>query len=259
MLVIGRVVRARRQHGHGRRFLPCRRQRVEVFEQQVGIVLDRPDRLRGEELGEEPHHHPAVFQHVGHAGGHAQVVLENVVLAFAGADDVHAGDMCVDAAGDVHALHFLAVLLVAEHALARHDARLKDLLIVIDVVQERIQSADALAQAPVQHLPLVRRDDARHDVERNQPLGPRFLAVDGKGDADAMERALGLLPLLGDPCGRRPAEPAGERLVMGPHPTLGCLHFVVWGAGGHENNIGVARTAGLPIANPGPCKKSLLR
>ena len=62
-----------------------------------------------EELGEEPHHHLAVLQHVGDTAGHAQVVFEHVVLAaavrVAGAHDVNARDVAVDAAGYIDAHH----------------------------------------------------------------------------------------------------------------------------------------------------------
>jgi hypothetical protein len=135
-------------------------------------MLDGADRLRRKELGEKPHHHPAVLEHVGHARRHAQVVLEHVIVARAHADDIDARNVRIYAARDVHALHFLAVLVVAEHALARHDAGFENLLVVIDVVQERVERAHALAQAAIQHLPFVRWNDARHDIERNQPLGP---------------------------------------------------------------------------------------
>ena len=147
VFVIGRVVGTRRQHGDRRRLFARGRQRVEVLEQEIGVVLHRPDRLRREELGKEPHHHPAVFEHVGHAGGDAEIVLEHVILAFVGADDIHARDVRIDVAGNVHPVHLLAVLVVAEHALARDDARGEDLLVVIDVVQECVQRADALAQS----------------------------------------------------------------------------------------------------------------
>ena len=107
--------------------------------------------------------------------GHAQVVLEHVVAAAAvgvgGAHDVDAGDVRVDAAGHLDALHLGAVLRVAEHLLGRDDARLQDLLAVVDVVEEAVQRRDPLAQPPLQLAPLVRRDDARDQVERDQPLG----------------------------------------------------------------------------------------
>ena len=130
--------------------------------------------------------------------------------------------------------HFRAELGVAEHALARHDAGLEDRLIVIDVVQERVQRLHALAQPAVEHLPLVRGNDARNDVERNQSLGAGILAVHRERDADAMKRALGLVALLGDPGRRRPVEPAGECPVMRPDTAVGSPHFIVWGAGHGE-------------------------
>ena len=80
---------------------------------------------------------------------------------------------------------------------------------MVDVVQERVQRLHALLQPAVEHLPFVRRNDARHDVERDQPLGAGVLAVDRERDADAMERALGLFPLLGDAVGGvRSSQPA---------------------------------------------------
>ncbi len=121
--------------------------------------------------------------------------------------------MRVDPHRHVDAAHFRPELRIAEHALAGHDARAEDRLLVIDVVQERVERLHALAQPAIEHLPLVRRNDPRHDVERNQPLGAGILAVHRERDADAMKRALGLVALLGDP---RPAvvrssQPANAR------------------------------------------------
>ena len=104
---------------------PAGEQAVEIGEQQVGIVLDRADALRREELREEPHHHLAVLEHVGHARRDAQVVLEDVELARARADEIDAGDVRVDAAGNVDSLHLGAILRVRQHALGRHDAGLR--------------------------------------------------------------------------------------------------------------------------------------
>jgi len=68
---------------------------------------------------------------------------------------------------------------------------------VVDVVQEHVQRANALAQPGLELAPLFRRDDARDDVERDQPLGASRLAVDGEGDADAPEHEVGLGALVG--------------------------------------------------------------
>ena len=47
--------------------------------------------------------------------------------------------------------------------------------------------------------PLLQRQDARHDVEGNQPLRAFFLAVHGEGDADAVEQGVRLGALLRQP------------------------------------------------------------
>ena len=221
-------------------------------------MLDRPDRLRGEQFREEPHHHLAVLEHVRHAGRHAQVVLEHVVLALARAHDVDAGDVRVDAARHVHPLHLAAVLLVAEDAIPRHDAGGKDLLVVIDVVKERVQRVDALTQAAIEHLPFVGRNDARNDVERNQALGACVFAINRKRDSDAMERTLGLFPLLSDPSRGRPGEPARESLVVRPDAAPRGLHFVVRHAG-HGRFPEGSRSIEYPTANPGPTGKNVRR
>ncbi len=197
-------------------------------------MLDRPDRLRREEFGEQPHHHLAVLEHVRHPGRHPQVVLEHVVLALAGTNDVDAGDVRVDPARHVHALHLAPELRVAEDAVPRDNAGVEDRLIVIDVVQERVERLYALPQAAVEHLPFRRGNDPRNDVERNQPLGSAVLAVYGERDAHAMECAFRLLALLRDAARRRPLQPPGKCLVMRAHPPGSKLHFIV-GVTGHES------------------------
>ena len=108
-------------------------------------------------------------------------------------------------AGHVDAAHLGAVLRVAEDALGGQRPAVEDLLVVVDVVEERVERAHALHEAALEHRPFVGRDDARHEVERNQALGAAVLAVDRERDADAVERAIGLLALLRDAGGRRRA------------------------------------------------------
>ena len=172
-------------------------------------MLDRRHAVEREQLGEQPHHHLAVFEHVRHARRHAQVVLQHVELALAGAHDVDAGDVRVDAAGHVEAGHLGAVLRIAEHLLGREQAGLEDLLVVVDVVEEGVERADALAQARGELAPLVRRQHPRDDVERDQPLVAVLLAVDREGDADAVEQAVGLGALLAQDVVRLAGEPVG--------------------------------------------------
>jgi hypothetical protein len=79
-------------------------------------VLDRRHAVAGEQRGEQPHHHLAVFQHVGDAGRHAQIVFQHVELALARAHDIDAGDVGVDVGGTLDALHLRPVLRIVRPA-----------------------------------------------------------------------------------------------------------------------------------------------
>ena len=111
----------------------------------------RGDAVLAEQLRKQSHRHLAVFQHVAHAAGHAQVVFEHVVLAVAlrigGAHDVDAADLRVIGARHVHAHHFRSKLAVLKDLRSRHDARFDDLLVVVNVVQKAVQSSHALHQS----------------------------------------------------------------------------------------------------------------
>src|SRR5207302_9625119 len=91
----------------------------------------------------------------------------------------------------------------------------------------------ALLQSRFERVPFVRRNDSRHEIERNQSLGAFSFAVNREGDADAMKRALRFVAFLRDSIGRSSIEPVGEGPVMGAHGAIGRAHFVV-GVGGHS-------------------------
>ena len=260
MLEVGAVVHARRQHDHGRVDHARRRDRAQRLEQQVRVVRDRRDAVRTEQFGEQPHHHLAVLEHVAHTAGHAQVVLEHVVAAaavgVAGTHDVDAGDVRVDAAGHVDAAHLAAVLRVVQHLLLRHDAGVEDALLVVDVVDEVIQRGHALRQ-PLLHLrPLVFRDDARNQVEGNQPLGSGAVlvlrAVHGEGDADAAKDHLGLGAAVPHQVVRLLAQPAlvaavvlTDLFAFGQHFVEAGLHASgSWAAFDCSNNHAHRRRGG---------------
>ena len=240
MLEIGAVVHARRQHHHRGRGGPGRTRRAgaQRVQQQVGVVGHRLHGVSAEQLGEQPHHHLAVFQHVRHAGRHAQVVLQHVVLALAlgvaGPHDVDAGNVGVHPAGHQHALHLRAELGIAIDQVARHDAGVQDGLAMVDVLDEAVQRRDPLHQPLLHARPLAGGDDARDQVEGNQALRARpaliLVAIDGKGDADAAKDHLRLgLPRTHGGL-RLPCQPLGIGLVMGPHVAAierqHCVHLV---------------------------------
>ena len=173
MLEVGAVVDAGRQQRDGRIGVEVARcDAFERFQKRVGIVLDGPDAIAAEEIREKMHHRFAVLEHVGDAGGRARVVLEHHEVVLAGADEIDADDMTVDAARRVDADHLGQKRRVLDDKLFGNLAGLQDLLAMIDVVQEGVERPDALLDALLEAAPLVRRDDARQDVERDQAARP---------------------------------------------------------------------------------------
>ncbi len=100
---------------------------------------------------------------------------------------VDPGDMGVNAARHVDPLHLGPILGVAEDLFGRQDASLEDPLLVIDVGDERVQRLRALLEATLKPGPLICRQDAWDDVEGDQPLRSRVLAVHREGDAHAVK------------------------------------------------------------------------
>ena len=147
-----------RQHDDRRIVGAGRGHRAQVVEQQVGIVVDGRDAVAREQLGKQAHHHLAVFQHVGHAGGHAQIVFQHIELALAGPHDVDPGNVGVDVGGHLDALHFGAVLGVLVNLRGGNHAGLDDVLAVIDIVDEHVQRLDALHQARSATAPIRGRE-----------------------------------------------------------------------------------------------------
>ena len=74
--------------------------------------------------------------------------------------------------------------------------------------------------------PFGRRDDARDDVEGDQPLGGVLAAVDGERDAGAAEHRLRLEQLPLQIVELLRAEPLGDGLVGHTHPVAGAVHFI---------------------------------
>jgi hypothetical protein len=221
-------VLTRRQHDHARIApQPRRCGRAQCLEQQRRVLLDRQHLLAREQLRKEPQHHLAVFEHVRHARGRAQVVFEHVPKTVFVPDQIDAGDMRVDAVRQVDAAHRRLIRVVLGHLLGGDLAGLQDLLLVVDVVQEPVQRRDALLQAALERIPFGARDDPRHDVERYQPLVTLLVAVDGERDADAMKQQVGLAALLRDAPGRSLGEPIGERLEMRAHVAVRLARLVV--------------------------------
>ena len=92
---------------------------------------------------------------------------------------------------------------------------------------EGVQGPHALPQSGRQLAPFLGREDARHDVERDQPLVAVLLAVDGEGDADAVEEAVGLGALLSQRVVGLADQPVGVDGVMRADVPVGRVHLVI--------------------------------
>ena len=132
-------------------------------------------------------------------------------------------------------------VVVGDH-LDRDPARPQDLLAVVDVVQERVDRPHPLLDAPLEPGPFPGRDDARDDVERDEPLVALLAAVDVEGDAGAPEQRLGIGRLL-----QQPARVLlGEPLVVVPvgRPQRGAVAV-------HLVEMAGANIHGVNLSNPG--------
>ncbi len=68
-------------------------------------------------------------------------------------------------------------------------------------MHERVDRAHPLLDPALQPPPLGRCDDPGDDVERDQPLLGRVLAINVESDAGEAEEAFGLRALAADPSG----------------------------------------------------------
>ena len=148
MLVIGGIERPRRQE-HDRRLaaVATRRDRAQASEQLVGIIVDRRDAVAREQVGQEPHRHFAVFQHVGDAGRRAGVVFEDIELLVVHPHDVDAGDMHPDVMRRAPADHFRPVERIAQDQFRRDDRLFENGARPVDVLEEQVERARALGEA----------------------------------------------------------------------------------------------------------------
>ena len=232
MLVIGRIVLARRQqHHHWLRPRRGWRDRAQRSQQRVGIVLDRRDAMLGEQVGCQPHHHLAVLQHVGDARRRARIVLQHIELVGVDPDDVDARDMDIDVVRHPPPRHLRPEAGIAEHEVARDQPRLENFARAIDVGEEKVERLHALDQPRFEPRPLGARNDAGDDVERDQPLGGVLVAVDGEGDADAAKQKFRLLAAGRQQLRRRLLQPAGDAAVDLAVRSVAQRHLVETGGG----------------------------
>ena len=163
----------------------------ERLAQLHAVVRDLADADLLGEVREGALHQMPVLDDVGHARRRARVVLEHLEAAVGVAHEVDAGDCHIGAERQVDAVHLAPVVRIARDELGRDEAVLEDLLLVVDVLDEPVDRGDALDAARLDDLPVGGRDDARDDVEGQDAVDRVLVGVNGEGDAEIEELAVG--------------------------------------------------------------------
>jgi hypothetical protein len=99
----------------------------------------------------------------------------------------------ISVAWNIHAAHFRAVVLVALDEIGGHNAILENVLVVIDIVKERIEPGDALFHAAVDVMPIRAGQHARDHVEREHAVDGVVVGIDREGDAEIEQLPVGFL------------------------------------------------------------------
>jgi hypothetical protein len=227
VLVIGGVVDARRHQCDGwLRGRAIRCHRAQRGQQFVRIAFDWRDAVAREQVWKQPHHDLAIFQHVGHARRRARVILERDEILGVDPDDVDAGDVNIDVVRHVLAVHLRTEYRILEDQVVRDDPGAENVAAVIDVPEEHVERAHALAKPPFQQRPFLRRKDARNHVKGDQPFLGLGIAIDREGDADPAKQQLGFLAAIFEGFRRRFLQPAGEFLVGRAEMVPGTIHLI---------------------------------
>ena len=201
MLVISRVVDARRQDRDDGIVHPGGGD-VAKHGQQVGsIIVDGPHVIRSEHQRKRLLHHLPVLEDVADPRRRAPIVLKNEETTHLVADQVDPRHMQVNVFGNAEADAFATVARGTQHELGGNHPVAEDLSIMVNVVDEEVQRADALFQTPLDAIPLLAGDDAWDRVERDDPLDAAPAAVNRERDAliahQEVGRAMAAFQLLG--------------------------------------------------------------
>ena len=188
--------------------------------------------MPGEGIRKQPHHDLAVLEHIRDARGRAHIVLEHEEIALAGADEIDAGDMGVDPVGRLDAVHLGPVGRVEQHEFRRHEAGLDDLLVVIDVVEEDVDRLHPLDAAALHEFPFGPGENARDEIEGDQPLGRAAFGIDREGDAEPAEQLLRRRLLCHQGLDGEIVEQLGKVGVGRSHRAVGLAHLIKKSAGG---------------------------
>src|SRR5258706_15616226 len=83
-----------------------------------------------------------------------------------------------------------------EHVERRNDAVFQNFLLVINVVQKKIQRRDPLHESAFEKLPFLRRNDARHQIKGEDFLGACRVSINVEGYSLAQKSEINRLALV---------------------------------------------------------------
>ena len=228
MLEVGAVRGSRRPHDNGRLAFGPRGDRLQRLEQEQRVLVDRAHPVVGKERGDEARHRDPVLQHVRDARGRADVVLQDLPAAVGVADEVAARDVRVHAAGRANAVGRAREVRAARDQRPRDDLRLDDLALVVHVSNEVVERPDSLREPTLDHRPLRRWDDPRHQVERERAV--RDGAIGGRQvecDALAHEERIAQLAGRDEPLRTEALELRDQRFGVRAACAMGVEDLVV--------------------------------
>ena len=110
--------------------------------------------------------------------------------------------------------------------LFRNDAVAQNVLRMVNVVQKQIERGDALHQPALDQFPFLRRNDARNEIERENPFRSLVVVVDGEGNALAEKRGGGQGAFALEFFALHFREALEQFAVMGPRHAGAGKHFV---------------------------------
>src|ERR1043166_3958537 len=190
MLEVSGVENSRRQHCYLGRNQGSWEKRLQHMQQLARILIHRVNSRRFKHLREGSFHHPAVFQDIRNSRGTPQVIFEDVNLTVAIPDEIRAGDMAPDALRRVETHTFLAKRPGGLDEILGHYLIFDDLLLVINIVDEKIERIDSLLESLFNPIPFCGFNYARDDIEWKDLFCGRVIAVHIEGDTGLQQQAL---------------------------------------------------------------------
>ena len=182
------------------------------------------DARRGLQVGHHAADEPPGRDGVPDAGGHPQVVLQHEPVVGPVAHEVDARHPDAHGIGGREGALPVPAGRVVDDRRGDHAVG-DDLPGAVDVAEERLERPHPLREPGGEARPVFRGDDARHEVEREQPVGGAV----ADPERDAARALLGAQGRLGrgQPAVAHAAERAEHPAVLGPHLAVGRDRLVV--------------------------------